>query len=193
MSRHCSSVKSVGYDLSFIAPLPQNLTPTRRVNNSPDQMSRDNNCLKFRKPCNGHALRSILSNPLILEVPSSVEFIQQISYRDSRFFGGGECRGDVSNLIDSTAYFVNNFHKYRFQTYKPCLPGWLTDLPDVVPAERACSPILIRFTHPASGAKLVSHTEMRSPRLGSECRESYRQTQDRRVWCAVPIPRHDPL
>src|SRR3954447_986670 len=56
MSRHCSSVKSVGYDLSFIAPLPQNLTPTRRVNNSPDQMSRDNNCLKFRKPCNGHAL-----------------------------------------------------------------------------------------------------------------------------------------
>src|SRR3954452_2627432 len=59
MSRHCSSVKSVGYDLSFIAPLPQNLTPTRRVNNSPDQMSRDNNCLKFSKPCNGHALRSV--------------------------------------------------------------------------------------------------------------------------------------
>src|SRR4051812_6209467 len=57
MSRHCSSVKSVGYDLSFIAPLPQNLTPTRRVNNSPDQMSRDNNCLKFSKPCNGHALK----------------------------------------------------------------------------------------------------------------------------------------
>src|SRR3954462_2694438 len=57
MSRHCSSVKSVGYDLSFIAPLPQNLTPTRRVNNSPDQMSRDNNCPKFSKPCNGHALR----------------------------------------------------------------------------------------------------------------------------------------
>src|SRR4051812_23901803 len=56
MSRHCSSVKSVGYDLSFITPLPQNLTPTRRVNNSPDQMSRDNNCLKFSKPCNGHAL-----------------------------------------------------------------------------------------------------------------------------------------
>src|SRR4051812_12379648 len=47
MSRHCSSVKSVGYDLSFIAPLPQNLTPTRRVNNSPDQMSRDNNCLNL--------------------------------------------------------------------------------------------------------------------------------------------------
>src|SRR4051812_39016673 len=57
MSRHCSSVKSVGYDLSFIAPLPQNLTPTRRVNNSPDQMSLDNNWLKFSKPCNGHALR----------------------------------------------------------------------------------------------------------------------------------------
>src|SRR3954454_23367051 len=60
MSRHCSSVKSVGYDLSFIAPLPQNLTPTRRVNNSPDQMSRYNNCLKFSKPCNGHALRAFL-------------------------------------------------------------------------------------------------------------------------------------
>src|SRR3954470_8935178 len=57
MSRHCSSVKSVGYDLSFIAPLPRNLTPTRRVNNSPDQMSRDNNCLKFSKPCNGHTLK----------------------------------------------------------------------------------------------------------------------------------------
>src|SRR4051812_25641234 len=60
MSRHCSSVKSVGYDLSFIAPLPQNLTPTRRVNNSPDQMSRDNNCLEFSKPCNGHALILLL-------------------------------------------------------------------------------------------------------------------------------------
>src|SRR3954449_4905581 len=62
MSRHCSSVKSVGYDLSFIAPLPQNLTPTRRVNNSPDQMSRDNNCLKFSKPCNGHALKGLVKN-----------------------------------------------------------------------------------------------------------------------------------
>src|SRR3954449_9068452 len=64
MSRHCSSVKSVGYDLSFIAPLPQNLTPTRRVNNSPDQMSLDNNCLKFSKPCNGHAFRFWVEDPL---------------------------------------------------------------------------------------------------------------------------------
>src|SRR3954463_1718165 len=67
MSRHCSSVKSVGYDLSFIAPLPQNLTPTRRVNNSPDQMSRDNNCLKFSKPCDGHALRAFFAGVILSE------------------------------------------------------------------------------------------------------------------------------
>src|SRR3954453_27523 len=80
MSRHCSSVKSVGYDLSFIAPLPQNLTPTRRVNNSPDQMSRDNNCLKFSKPCNGHAL---ILQPGLFGNTNRIKVLTEMAGRES--------------------------------------------------------------------------------------------------------------
>src|SRR4051812_21952647 len=74
MSRHCSSVKSVWYDLSFIAPLPRILTTTRRVNNSPDQMSHDNNGLKFGKSSNGQVLSSAPKPSAISLMPSIMRF-----------------------------------------------------------------------------------------------------------------------
>src|SRR3954451_17288316 len=123
MSRHCSSVKSVGYDLSFIAPLPQNLTPTCRVNNSPDQMSRDNSCLKFSKPCNGHAL--------ILQ-PGLLDNINEINGLAERTTPGCFCYpidfteqfrlGSRSPGCSTSSRTPASEHRYCARRYK--LPQW---------------------------------------------------------------------
>jgi hypothetical protein len=68
------------------------------------------------------------------------------------------------------------------------LSGQLTELPDVVPAERACSLILIRWTHPVAGAKLVTYPETRSPRLGSRCREGFGKRKIEEFGARCPSP-----
>src|SRR5215211_4921476 len=63
ISCHCWSVRSVEYDLLFMAPRPRTLMPTCQVNNSPDQISHDDNYFKFINPSIGQALTDKRGTP----------------------------------------------------------------------------------------------------------------------------------